>query len=228
MAKFTHLHRVIPEQDEGDDTGSMTGAVSESIPFEMDDWTDKAQAAVYESKGEGNPDEAYQRLYGDKKEIDVSILSPKQITTECGEDETITELGLRPDDSRTTVSGKSCNELITDLGALVEKCVFTANLVELVNPKESFDMDKDWPDHGDDNLSETGDFNMDDDFYYSMTEGMKHVHLDSGNEASRAEYDKEESANSYTASESKLTDEPIFIEGKWQTFKLDSDMSESE
>ncbi|KAK4698136.1 hypothetical protein P7C70_g8101, partial [Phenoliferia sp. Uapishka_3] len=219
MAAFTHQYRTIGEEEEADDTAaSTTGEASESLPYELGDWVDEAKMDDPEVE---DPDRAYQRL------CEESSPPPMEIATTPKTEEVrlASELGILADQEVPTLSGPLKDDLITELGLRIEGCVFTANLVELVNPEESFAMDEDWPTPGDEEGSEGSDFDMDDDFYYSMLEGIKHISFTSEDGTSDME-DEPEGSRATEAAE--LSDEPIFVEGKWRTFELDSEMSEDE
>ncbi|KAK4693901.1 hypothetical protein P7C70_g8840, partial [Phenoliferia sp. Uapishka_3] len=213
MAKFTHEYRNIGEESEPIEVASSTtGAASELLPFEMDDWIDEEKARIKEDEDAGDLENSYQRLCAEDEEMKISR-SRQETPSQIKDDEAvITELGLEPSSS-ITPSKQTTEDLITELGMCIEGCVFTANLVELVNPEESFPMEEDWPTPGDEDDSDASGFDVDDDFYYSMTEGVKNVHLDSGDEGSRALEDREESAAAYGIPTSH---------GKWRRDKQDS------
>ncbi|KAK4691054.1 hypothetical protein P7C70_g9431, partial [Phenoliferia sp. Uapishka_3] len=225
MASFTHHFRTIEEVEERNNTvAPATEAGSEPQQFEMDDWINKDTAKAYETENAGDLEGAYQRLCS---EIEVAK-TPTVISTDSAETEDllIAELGLQPDPAPSI--SLITEDLIAELGKQIEGCAFTTNLVELMNPEESFELDDDWPvPKDDDDDLEGSDFDFDDDYYYSMLEGMKEVNLCSDDGTLRSGDDDEESAAAYPGCKDELINEPILVEGEWQTFELqDSDMSE--
>ncbi|KAK4698751.1 hypothetical protein P7C70_g7518, partial [Phenoliferia sp. Uapishka_3] len=194
MAKFTHGHRNIGKSIEV--VGSTTGATSELLPFEMDDWIHEEKARIKEDEDAGDLKNAYQQLCAKDDKMKVSQSNwetPSQIKDE---EAVIAELGLHPSPSITP--GKQTTEdLISELAMCIKGCVFTTNLVELLNPEESFPMEEDWPTPGEENDSDASGFEVDDDDYYSMMKGASNVHLDSGNKDSRTCGNQEESAAAY-------------------------------
>ncbi|KAK4701454.1 hypothetical protein P7C70_g4775, partial [Phenoliferia sp. Uapishka_3] len=229
MALYTHEYRTIATEDEPNNIAdSTTGAASETAFFEMDDWINNVVAKEVEGEETGDPDEAYKRLCAEKVDSGEPATNQKSNSVEQEESLMITELGLLPNSTIISPGEMSSEELITELGTRIEGCVFTANLVELVNPEESFNIEEDWPAPEDDDDSEPTEFMMDDDFYYSLVEGVGNLHFLSEDDTSRTDEDEAESTAAYERPEKELTDDPIFIEGKWRTFELDSNMSEDE
>ncbi|KAK4693440.1 hypothetical protein P7C70_g8923, partial [Phenoliferia sp. Uapishka_3] len=223
MAKFTHEYRNISEESEPIEVaGSTTGATSELLPFEMDGWIDEENARIKEDKDAGDLENAYQRLCAEDDKVKISSFNQETSNESKDEDALITELGLQPS-SGIIPSKQTTEDLISELGMRIEGCVFTANLVELVNPEESFPMEEDWPTPGDENDSDASGFDVDDDFYYSMMEGVRNVHLNSDDEDSRTCGDHEESAAAYGKSTNHCKDTS---KGKWEHAQRDSEMTE--
>ncbi|KAK4698279.1 hypothetical protein P7C70_g8002, partial [Phenoliferia sp. Uapishka_3] len=227
MVKFTHEFRNIPGNKEvEEEILSTIGTTSETLPFDMDDWIDAKVAKEVEDKIEGGPDEAYERRCED---TNTTGHDRPKVVNETAEKAIIEELGLGISNNLTQQPNANTESLmsISELGTLIEGCVFTANLVELVNPEESFMLEDDWPNPRDEEDTESSNFDMDDDYYYGMVEGMADIHVSSEDESSRMEDDREESASAYEASPTDLSEAPIFVDGKWRTFELDSNMSEN-
>ncbi|KAK4690500.1 hypothetical protein P7C70_g9565, partial [Phenoliferia sp. Uapishka_3] len=198
-----------------------------TLPFEMDDWVNAKVAKEIEDENEGSQDEAYERLCA---ETDTTGSNEPKVVNGTAEKAIIEELGLGISNNLTPQSDANTENLmsISELGALIEGCVFTANLVELVNPEESFMLDDDWPNPRDEEDTKSSDFDMDDDYYYGMVEGMADIHVSSEDESSRMKDDQEESASAYESSQTDFSEAPVFVDGKWRTFELDSNMSENE